>query len=210
MSALYYRLSATLLRYMSPVTTDTVLQRALREACVPVHLLDADTLGQVTPCLERGIKLFVSPERQAKLRSELADLAARARETPAPVSIAIRIEADISDARLVARKICSELGTRSIVTQKVTTIVSELARNIVSYTSGGAIDFVALPTTPARLRICASDNGPGIRHMDDILAGRYKSKTGLGKGLLGVKRLSDVFSVQTGSTGTRVELEVSL
>jgi serine/threonine-protein kinase RsbT len=210
MSALYYRLSATLLRYMSPVTTDTVLQRALREACIPVHRLDADTLGQVTPCLERGIRLFVSPERQAKLRAELSELALRAGETPAPVTIAVRVEADISDARLVARKICAELGTRSIVTQKVTTIVSELARNIVSYTTGGAIEFVALNTTPARLRICAVDSGPGIKNLEEIFEGRYKSKTGLGKGILGVKRLSDEFSVQTGASGTRIELEVSL
>ncbi len=56
--------------------------------------------------------------------------------------------------------------------------------------------------------VTAADEGSGIANLDEILAGRYKSKTGLGAGILGVKRLSDHFEIQTGPTGTRVRAEV--
>ena len=37
----------------------------------------------------------------------------------------------------------------------------------------------------------AIDQGPGIRNLEEILAGRYKSRSGLGLGILGTKRLAD-------------------
>ena len=42
------------------------------------------------------------------------------------------------------------------------------------------------------------------------MSGRYRSKTGLGRGLLGTKRLSDHFDVATGATGTLIVAEVLL
>ena len=47
--------------------------------------------------------------------------------------------------------------------------------------------------------------GPGIPDLDLILSGTYKSKTGLGLGLLGVKALLDNLQIESSSaTGTRV------
>ena len=43
-----------------------------------------------------------------------------------------------------------------------------------------------------------------------MLSGRYRSRTGLGKGLLGVKKLSTRFDLETGPSGTRVEAEIAL
>ena len=40
------------------------------------------------------------------------------------------------------------------------------------------------------------------------MAGKYKSRTGLGAGILGVKRLGSHFEIQTGPTGTRIRVEV--
>jgi serine/threonine-protein kinase RsbT len=40
------------------------------------------------------------------------------------------------------------------------------------------------------------------------MSGRYRSKTGLGRGLLGTKRLADNFDIATGATGTRIVVEV--
>jgi serine/threonine-protein kinase RsbT len=203
-------LSATLLRYLSPVTTETVLRRALRDAGLSPETLDIPAMGRIAPHLERGIKLFVPHERQERLRGELSTLTNHALDLPELRTIPVRLEDDISEARLAARAICAESGARALATQKVTTIVSELARNIVSYTPGGSIEMRVVSLAPARLRIRAVDAGSGIADLDQILSGRYKSKTGLGKGLIGIKRLAETFSIQSGATGTRVDVEVAL
>ena len=49
-----------------------------------------------------------------------------------------------------------------------------------------------------------------IEGLDRILAGQYRSKTGLGKGLSGVKKLASRFDVATGHQGTRVEAVITL
>jgi serine/threonine-protein kinase RsbT len=209
-SPLYHRLSATLLRYLSPVTTETVMRRALRDAGLSPDVLDVPAMDRLSPHLERGIKLFVPHERQERLRAELVMLTNHALDLPEMRTVSVRVEEDISEARLAARAICAESGARSLATQKVTTIVSELARNIVTYTPGGSIELRVLSLAPARLRIRAADAGSGIAGLEEILAGRYKSKTGLGRGLIGIKRLAETFSVQSGATGTRVDVEVAL
>jgi signal transduction histidine kinase len=51
------------------------------------------------------------------------------------------------------------------------------------------------------------DHGPGIPHLEDVLAGRYRSSSGLGVGLLGARRLADRFQiVAPQGQGTSVEL----
>lgn len=211
MSPLYQRLTSTFQRYLSSVTTEALLRRALLDAGVGADLLSEHHLPILGPHLERGIRLFVNVERQEQLRKELVHLGTGARdELPPPQSIPIRAERDISEARMVARGLCAALRARSLVVQKIATIVSELARNIVSYTPGGTIELSIIDATPRRMHIRATDTGSGIVELDAILAGRYRSKTGLGKGLLGVQRLADSFDVQTGPNGTRVEVELAL
>lgn len=61
-----------------------------------------------------------------------------------------------------------------------------------------------------RFLLIAEDQGPGIPHLDQVLAGQYRSKTGLGRGLLGVKRLMQQFRAKTGAKGTRIEAEATL
>ena len=46
--------------------------------------------------------------------------------------------------------------------------------------------------------------------LDHVLSGQYRSRTGLGQGLLGTKKVADRFHVETGATGTRVEFELDL
>ena len=54
--------------------------------------------------------------------------------------------------------------------------------------------------------IIAQDQGPGIAQIDVILAGEYRSRTGLGRGILGAKKLADHFDIQTGPSGTTITL----
>ena len=64
---------------------------------------------------------------------------------------------------------------------------------------------------PARrcVHVEARDQGPGIGNLEEILGGRYKSRSGLGLGILGTKRLADQFRIDSSPAGTRVEVEVS-
>ena len=125
-------------------------------------------------------------------------------------SVSIRTEQDISQARVMARTMCENAKARSFVAQKVATVVSELARNIVSYTPGGAIELTMSTDGHAKIFVRATDTGAGIANLDEVLSGRYRSSTGLGRGLLGVKRLADRFNVKTGRSGTQIEAEVLL
>jgi serine/threonine-protein kinase RsbT len=43
-----------------------------------------------------------------------------------------------------------------------------------------------------------------------VLSGEYRSKTGLGRGLLGTKRLADTFDIATSPNGTHILAEVRL
>jgi serine/threonine-protein kinase RsbT len=152
---------------------------------------------------------FVKAADHAALRRSLSALEPAPEYVP-PDLVTIAQEPDISMARNIARGMCERMGAPSLSMQKVATIVSELARNIVSYTDGGSVELIPSSTPRPRIVIRAVDRGNGITRIDDILAGRYQSRTGLGKGILGTKRLADRFDIQTGPSGTRVEVEVLL
>jgi serine/threonine-protein kinase RsbT len=109
-----------------------------------------------------------------------------------------------------ARRLCETAGAKSFAMHKVMTIVSELSRNIVSYAGSGRIELTLAGDKRRTLAIRATDNGPGIDNLDEIMSGRYQSKTGLGKGLLGTKRLADRFDISTGPSGTVVCAEINL
>lgn len=116
-------------------------------------------------------------------------------------------EQDIPRARQVAREICESLHARALTQQRVVTIVSELSRNMVSYAGGGQMTF-RVPANDRRIVILAIDQGPGISNLQDILGGRYKSRSGLGLGIIGTRRLADAFDIETGRNGTTVRVEV--
>ncbi len=202
-------ISEILGRHLSAMNAESLLKRALRDSGVAgEHLTHAD-VHAVLKRLERGIRLFLTPTEQNRLWDDLAALGGP-RQPDAHWVIAIELESHISDARLRARALCEEQAAKSTVVQKVATIVSELSRNIVSYTPGGTVAMSVVSGLSRRVRIVATDRGKGIPMLDDVMAGRYRSKTGLGKGILGVKRLSDDFEIQSGPTGTRICAEVDL
>jgi serine/threonine-protein kinase RsbT len=195
-------------RHLSNINAQNVLARALRDARLGA-VVAVDDVRRIQPSLERGLRLFLPHSAVGDVLSELAR--AFAGDPPGPRTITIKVENDVSDARMSARNLCEQLGARRVVTQKVATVVSELARNIFMYTPGGTIDLEpdGVERSP-RLIVRAIDRGPGIPNLDEILAGRYKSRTGLGAGLLGTKRLVDRFRIDTGPTGTRIEIGVDL
>jgi serine/threonine-protein kinase RsbT len=124
--------------------------------------------------------------------------------------VPIRDESDLGSARMLAREICKLVDVRGYQAQKVVTAVSELARNIARYSRGGRLRFRIHPNdgpNDGAIVVVADDDGPGIPNLDEILSGNYRSRTGLGRGLLGSRDLADRFDILTSPEGTTVTAE---
>ena len=201
---------AVLERFVSPIIARPMLQKALRERNLTPERFKEGDAYKIGPLLERGVNLFVAEHDRDRAIQALKDLCERSKPGAEPCQIKILSENDIGVVRNEARRICEEVGAGSYTVQKVTTIVSELARNIVSYASRGTLEIVPITGQGRRIILRAADNGPGIPNLELVLSGKYRSKTGLGRGLLGTKRLADHFDVSTGATGTLVVAEVLL
>jgi serine/threonine-protein kinase RsbT len=197
-------------RYISPVNARGLLLRALQQQGVPATNLTRDGLRKCSANLRRGIALFVPTGRQEAALQEINALCGVNSNALESAVLHITQESDIGKARAEARRICDSLGAGPFVMQKVATIVSELARNMVLYAGGGIVEISPTNGQSKRVVITGSDHGPGISNIQEILSGRYKSRTGLGRGLLGTKRLADHFDVATGENGTRVIAEVAI
>src|SRR5262245_11382138 len=107
-----------------------------------------------------------------------------------------------------ARQISKLLGFDNQDQTRIPTAVSEIARNALKYGGGGKVEFqIDGKTSPQLLVISISDTGGGIAHLDDILDGNYQSRTGMGLGILGARRLMDQFQVESkAGAGTRVRM----
>lgn len=209
MSPTYQQLLHILRGYLSPTNAEGLLQRTVREMDLHPQELSAFHIPPMIPTIERRARLYVDTMRLARLVDDISALGAD-RPSRRSRTLVVQREPDISDARRTAKAICEGAGARSFIVHKVATIVSELARNIVSYTPGGSIEIAIHRDRPVRMTIVAVDHGGGIPFLDDVLAGRYKSKTGMGRGIIGVQRLADKFNIQTGPLGTKVDVEVRI
>lgn len=124
------------------------------------------------------------------------------------LTVAIRHEYDIVAARQRARQIAAQLGFEPRDQARISTAVSEIARNAFNYAGGGKVEFTLEGNSPPQvLLIQISDEGPGIPHLAQVLAGQYKSSTGMGLGITGARRLMDRFEIESApGAGTRVQL----
>jgi serine/threonine-protein kinase RsbT len=199
-------LLGVLVRYVSSINAAGMLRRAMRDAHLNSDRVGDRDLPRVIKTLTSGMRLFVDETRRQQLSDELNALVAAG---PTRMSFEIADEKAAALARTQARVLCEQVGARALDCQKVATAVSELARNIVSYAGRGQIELELLKD-PERMRVCAVDSGPGIRDLPAVLGGTYRSKTGLGRGLLSVKGMALRFEITSSASGTRVEFEYAL
>ena len=121
--------------------------------------------------------------------------------------IQLRRGEDVVLARRRARQLAEHLGLDAQEQVRLATAVSEVARNAVEYARGGWAQFELDTGGEPHLVVRVEDQGPGIPHLDSVLAGTYRSGSGLGVGLLGARRLVDRFRIEsTPGQGTVVEL----
>ena len=202
------RLYGTLLRYTSEPTARGILRRARQQ-----NPFSTDA-GAYFEMVMFGAKLFVDETRRDLLMAELSEICYGRRTANANEHYEIEINSEHScrRARMLIRRLVRQAGGKDLLAVRAATALSELARNALMYAGGGRVEIDLSPSIGV-LRVVVADEGPGIPNIEEILAGRYKSKTGLGRGLLGVKKLAERFTVHTttaGTTGTKVEFEMAL
>lgn len=124
------------------------------------------------------------------------------------LSITIRHEQDVVAARQHARRVAGAVGFDSQQQTRLATAVSEIARNTFQYAAGGRVEFgVEGETPPQVLLVRVSDQGPGIRNLNRILEENYLSRTGMGLGIVGARRLMDRFEIESrAGRGTTVSM----
>lgn len=89
---------------------------------------------------------------------------------------------------------------------RLATAVSELARNIYMYAKTGTVELKLVDESSHwRFEVDARDQGPGIPNLELILSGAYKSRTGLGRGIIGTRSLLDEMKIESAAgKGTRI------
>jgi len=133
---------------------------------------------------------WTAPEAQAETRLDLL----------------IRDMADVIAARRRGLEMALEMGFVIPEATKIAVVISELARNIVSYAGYGTITIIIQPGPEPTFKIVARDRGPGIPDVRLALLEGYSTSGGPGKGLSGSKRLMDTFIVNSWvGFGTTVE-----
>ncbi|MBV8140629.1 MAG: ATP-binding protein, partial [Verrucomicrobia bacterium] len=127
--------------------------------------------------------------------------------------MSLRQEQDVVLCRNRARTIAAALRFDRQQQVRIATAVSEIARNAFRYASEATAEFsLTQSRTGANRRITQSfvaivrDRGPGIGDLASILAGTYQSTSGMGMGVLAAKRLMDSVHIDTGTSGTTVQL----
>ena len=107
-------------------------------------------------------------------------------------------EWDIVAARQLGRNFAKELGFGTVDQARITTAISELARNIYLYAGQGSIQIEKLVINgKSGLKIIAEDQGPGIKDIRRVMEDGYTTSGGLGAGLPGAKRLMDDCEIES-------------
>lgn len=113
--------------------------------------------------------------------------------------IPITKDQDVARAVLEGTRRAKELGLDQVTRQRVSTAISELARNIIKYAGGKGAVIIRTVSKAGRtgLEVVAADRGPGIENVEEALEDHFSSGGTLGLGLPGVRRLMDEFSIQS-------------
>lgn len=120
----------------------------------------------------------------------------------------VEVEDDVILVRRAVRDLAQARGFDAFASAAVTTATSELTRNIWVHADKGVAVIEELSTGDRYgIRVTFRDEGPGIAHVDRVLAGGFSTARSLGLGLSGSRRLVDDFRLETTvGQGTTVEI----
>lgn len=167
--------------------------------------LDVLEVRELLAQLETSGRLFASPGKPIPSRRLREAVTAGAPAKPNEQRFNISSDRDVLTVQRA-----TQLLTRGFFSitdcVRLATAVSELARNIYMYAKQGTVTL-RLTEEPASwfFELSAVDEGPGIPHLDVIMKGEYRSRTGLGRGIIGTRSLLDSMLVDsTPGKGTRI------
>jgi len=111
----------------------------------------------------------------------------------------VQFESDVVRARNIGLMLAQELQFDKTTCIRIGTTVSELSRNMIEHAGGGKVLFKIAERgiEPEGIVIVFADRGIGIENLNDIILGNFKSKHGMGVGLMGSQRLMDDFDIQS-------------
>lgn len=111
--------------------------------------------------------------------------------------VEIVTESDIVRARSTAKSMAAELGFGLVDQTRISTAVSELARNIFTYAGKGEVRIEEDCSPRRGIKITFTDVGPGIEDVELALSDGYSTAGSMGKGLPGAKRLMDRLEIKS-------------
>lgn len=114
------------------------------------------------------------------------------------LGVDISDEADVAIAISRTRRFLARGRVRDEDVYRMTTVVAELARNIVKYATRGTVT-VSLTERLGELQgsIVAEDAGPGMADVAQALSDGFSTGGSLGMGLPGCRRMMDSFTIET-------------
>lgn len=123
--------------------------------------------------------------------------------------IEIHSEPDVIIARQEGRNLAQKLGFSPVDQARITTAISELARNIIVYGVRGTVTLRDVQGEAGQkgIEVVFDDEGPGIADIEMAMSQGYTSGKGLGAGLPGSKRLMDEFDIHSApGQGTHITI----
>ena len=167
--------------------------------------LDVLEVRDLISQLETGGRLFAAPGRTISGRRLRDAVTGSALAKASEQRFNINSDRDVLTVQRATQQITRGFfGLTDCV--RLATAVSELARNIYMYAKQGVVTLrLTEEPTAFFFEVFAEDSGPGIPHLDVIMKGQYKSRTGLGRGIIGTKALLDEMNVDSVvGRGTRI------
>jgi serine/threonine-protein kinase RsbT len=120
----------------------------------------------------------------------------------------LRDESDVAAARHRSRELTQGQGQALSKVEALATAVSEVTRNVIEHADDGEVLLgIVRDGHRTGVIVIVRDSGPGISNIDDAMQDGFSTRTGLGLGLPGARRLVDDFELRSAaSEGTTVTL----
>jgi anti-sigma regulatory factor (Ser/Thr protein kinase) len=186
-----------------PQAVASIVRSLPNSAHAETGTLDLVRAQELLAMAVAGVQLFnAQPPADAAARLRRSITGGRA-TAPTRTVIHIASDHDVLAAQSAAQRLMKGVFKPTDCI-RVATAVSELTRNIYMYAGSGTVTLEVREEEPsgATFSVLAEDRGKGITNLEAIFAGKYRSNTGLGRGLIGAKALLDTLSVETGPHGT--------
>jgi anti-sigma regulatory factor (Ser/Thr protein kinase) len=114
------------------------------------------------------------------------------------LTLEIHLEGDVVLARQRARQIAGLLGFAHLDQTRIATATSEVARNTLQNGGGGRLEFLVESGPSQSLLIAIRERGTGLKDLQAMLQGQYRSPEAVPPWVRGAQRMMDRFTVEPG------------